>query len=138
MNNDRRKNKKYNPLGVIAAIVIVFLAEFADSAEGLGVLIFIAVIVGIAVFLVRKLKPKASTSSAARESAEQPHREGRHISFVPEIHLHSDGSECVNTLRGREKYYAQLDSFLKNGIIDRDEYKFMRDRYAQMDIPDDL
>ena len=32
----------------------------------------------------------------------------------------------------------QLDSFLKNGIIDRDEYKFMRERYAQMDIPDDL
>ena len=76
--------------------------------------------------------------SAARGSAEQPHSEGRHISFVPEIHLHSDGSECVNTLRGREKYYAQLDSFLKNGIIDRDEYKFMRERYARMDIPDDL
>ena len=124
MNNDRRKNKKYNPLGVIAAIVIVFLAEFADSAEGLGILIFIAVIIAIAVLLVRKMKP--------------PHSEGRHISFVPEIHLHSDGSECVNTLRGREKYYAQLDSFLKNGIIDRDEYRFMRERYAKMDIPDDL
>ena len=132
MNNDRRKNKKYNPLGVIAAIVIIFLVEFADSADGIAALIFIAVIVGIAVFLVRKLKPKAAAST------EQPHSEGRHISFVPEIHLHSDGSECVNTLRGREKYYAQLDSFLKNGIIDRDEYKFMRERYAKMDIPDDL
>lgn len=135
MNKDRKKNK-YNPLGVIAAIVIVFLAEFADSADGVAALIFIAVIVGIAVLLVRKLKPKAA--AAARESAEQPHSEGRHISFVPEIHLHSDGSECVNTLRGREKYYAQLDSFLKNGIIDRDEYRFMRERYAKMDIPDDL
>ena len=135
MNKDRKKNK-YNPLGVIAAIVIVFLAEFADSAEGVGILIFIAVIVGIAVLLVKKLKPKAAAT--ARESTEQPRSEGRHISFVPEIHLHSDGSECVNTLRGREKYYAQLDSFLKNGIIDRDEYKFMRERYAKMDIPDDL
>ena len=135
MNKDRKK-KKQNPLGVIAAIVIVFLAEFADSADGVAALIFIAVIVGIAVLLVRRLKPKAET--AARESTEQPHSEGRHISFVPEIHLPADGSECVNTLRGREKYYAQLDSFLKNGIIDRDEYKFMRERYARMDIPDDL
>ena len=135
MNKDK-KNKKYNPLGVIAAIVIIFLAEFADSADGIAALIFIAVIVGIAVFLVRKLKPKAAAS--ARGSAEQPHSDGRHISFVPEIHLHSDGSECVNTLHGREKYYAQLDSFLKNGIIDRNEYKFMRERYARMDIPDDL
>ena len=135
MNKDRKK-KKQNPLGVIAAIVIVFLVEFADSAEGLGILIFIAVIVGIAVLLVKKLKPKAAAT--ARESTEQPRSEGRHISFVPEIHLHSDGSECVNTLRGREKYYAQLDSFLKNGIIDRDEYNFMRERYAKMDIPDDL
>lgn len=133
MNKDRKK-KKQNPLGVIAAIVIVLLAEFADSAEGLGILIFIAVVAGVAVLLVNKLKPK----TAAQESAEQPHSEGRHISFVPEIHLHSDGSECVNTLRGREKYYAQLDSFLKNGIIDRDEYNFMRERYAKMDIPDDL
>lgn len=133
MNKDRKK-KKQNPLGVIAAIVIIFLAEFADSAEGLGILIFIAVIVGVAVFLVNKLKPKAEAAS----STEQPRSEGRHVSFVPEIHLHSDGSECVNTLRGREKYYAQLDSFLKNGIIDRDEYKFMRERYARMDIPDDL
>ena len=136
MNKDKRKNKKYNPLGVIAAILIIFLVEFTDSAEGFGVLIFIAVIVGIAVLLVNKLKPKASTSSAA--STEQPRSDGRHISFVPEIHLHSDGSECVNTLRGREKYYAQLDSFLKNGIIDRNEYKLMRERYAKMDIPDDL
>ena len=135
MNKDRKK-KKQNPLGVIAAIVIIFLAEFADSAEGVGILIFIAVIVGIAVLLVKKLKPKAAAT--ARESTEQPRSEGRHISFVPEIHLHSAGSECVNTLRGREKYYAQLDSFLKNGIIDRDEYKFMRERYAKMDIPDDL
>ena len=68
MNNDRRKNKKYNPLGVIATIVIIFLVEFADSAEGLGILIFIAVIVGIAALLVNKLKPKAET--AARESTE--------------------------------------------------------------------
>ena len=131
MKKDRKKNK-YNPLGVIAAIVIIFLAEFADSADGIAALIFVAVIVGIAVFLVRKLKPKAAAST------EQPRSEGRHISFVPEIHLHSDGSECVNTLHGREKYYAQLDSFLKNGIIDRNEYKFMRERYARMDIPDDL
>ena len=131
MKKDRKK-KKQNLLGVIAAIVIIFLAEFADSAEGLGILIFI----GIGARLLNTLKPKAET--AARESTEQPHSEGRHISFVPEIHLHSDGSECVNTLRGRERYYAQLDSFLKNGIIDRDEYKFMRERYARMDIPDDL
>ena len=135
MNKDRKK-KKQNPLGVIAAIVIVFLAEFADSTVGIAALIFIAVIVGIAVLLVKKLKPKAAAT--ARESTEQPRSEGRHISFVPEIHLHSDGSECVNTLRGREKYYAQLDSFLKNGIIDLDEYNFMRERYAKMDIPDDL
>ena len=128
MKKDRKK-KKQTPLGVIAAIVIIFLAEFADSAEGLGILIFIAVIVGIVALLVNKLKLKAET--AARESTEQPHSEGRHISFVPEIHLHSDGSECVNTLRGRERYYAQLDSFLKNGIIDREEYKVLRSRYER-------
>ena len=66
MNKDRKK-KKQNPLGVIAAIVIIFLAEFADSADGVAALIFIAVIVGIAVLLVKKggVRQEEEKTSAA-------------------------------------------------------------------------
>ena len=68
MKKDRKKEKQ-TPLGVIAAIVIIFLAEIADSAEGLGILIFIAVIVGIVALLVNKLKPKAETAAPGEHGA---------------------------------------------------------------------
>ena len=136
MNKDEKKGKDgKDAIGVIAAIVILVLVKAAGSAEGLAVLIVVAAFVAAAVLLARRQKKAVG---AAGERPEQAHSKGIHISFAPEEHLHSDGSLCVNTLRGREKYYAQLDGFLKNGLIDREEYKFMRERYAKMNIPDDF
>ena len=31
----------------------------------------------------------------------------------------------------------QLDSFLKTGLIDREEYRVLKERYMSLDIPDD-
>ena len=38
---------------------------------------------------------------------------------------------------GTEKYLEQIDGFLKSGLIDREEYRILRDRYSKLDIPDD-
>ena len=38
---------------------------------------------------------------------------------------------------GREKYLEQIDNYLKTGLIDRNEYKVLRDRYMKIDIPND-
>ena len=35
---------------------------------------------------------------------------------------------------GREKYLRQLDEHLKSGLIDKAEYKLLRERYLRMDI----
>ncbi|MBO5497286.1 MAG: hypothetical protein J5967_07760 [Oscillospiraceae bacterium] len=37
---------------------------------------------------------------------------------------------------GREKYLRQLDDHLRNGLIDKAEYKLLRERYLRMDIGD--
>ncbi len=39
--------------------------------------------------------------------------------------------------RGKEKYLEQIDGYLKTGLIDRTEYKILRERYSKLNIPDD-
>lgn len=38
---------------------------------------------------------------------------------------------------GKEKYLEQLESHLKAGLIDKDEYRVLKERYSKLDIPDD-
>ena len=38
---------------------------------------------------------------------------------------------------GREKYLRQLDSYLQAGLIDRAEYRTLKERYEKLDIPED-
>ncbi len=38
---------------------------------------------------------------------------------------------------GRAKYLEQIDSFLRNGLIDRTEYNVLKARYERLNIPDD-
>ena len=54
-------------------------------------------------------------------------------------HRAAEAEEAIHCshLSGKQKYIQQLDSYLKNGIIDRAEYKVLRERYEKLDIPDD-
>ena len=45
-------------------------------------------------------------------------------------------ADCAHSL-GKEKYIQQLDNYLKAGLIDRAEYKVMKERYEKLDIPED-
>ena len=38
---------------------------------------------------------------------------------------------------GKEKYIGQLDSYLKAGLIDKAEYRALKERYSKLDIPED-
>ncbi len=50
-----------------------------------------------------------------------------------------DAEEAVRCQHagGREKYLEQLDSYLESGLIDKAEYRQMRERYERVNIPDD-
>ena len=43
---------------------------------------------------------------------------------------------CAHS-RGREKYLEQIEGFLANGIIDKAEYRLMKERYSRLNIEDD-
>lgn len=56
----------------------------------------------------------------------------------PEVMARSEQAVGCQHAAGREKYLRQLDDHLKNGLIDRAEYKLLRERYLRMDIDEDV
>lgn len=38
---------------------------------------------------------------------------------------------------GKQKYLEQIDGYLRTGLIDRNEYRVLKERYSRLDIPDD-
>ena len=84
-------------------------------------------------------KGTARTRGTARPVSSRPAAVKHH----PTIRLHApdqpEAEEAIHCahLTGRAKYMEQLDSFLSTGLIDREEYRVLKNRYMSLDIPDD-
>lgn len=52
---------------------------------------------------------------------------------------HTEADEAIHCahLRGKEKYLEQIDGFLRTGLIGKEEYRILKERYSKLDIPDD-
>ena len=134
MNSDgKKKNKKPKPyaLILIALAVLFNIAADADSLSNGAFFVIVAIlaVVTAAVFAAKKLLgAKSGERSTADAKAAAPQREAA---------LHFDMSKE----RSEGKYAAydhdtahrleQLDSFLKNGIIDKKEYRLLKERYLR-------
>ena len=120
MQNNRNMKKKNKGLSLGSAVLIIaaVLGSFADELDGdtfFPVVIFVAVIamvIGVLSF-VRKARKKAAVS--------QP------------LHSHDrlHPSETVRCESGMEHWKNQLDGFLATGIIDRNEYRVLWERYMR-------
>ena len=78
-----------------------------------------------------------------RETARPAPARSAAVKPRPSIRLHApdqpEAEEAIHCahLTGRAKYLEQLDSFLRTGLIDREEYRVLKNRYMSLDIPDD-
>ena len=61
------------------------------------------------------------------------------ISVSRSPQYHDDAEEAIHCahLTGRAKYLEQIDNYLRTGLIDRDEYKVLKNRYMNIDISDE-
>ena len=97
-----------------------------------------------------KMIRSAPAGKAASKGAARPRGTARPVSsrpaavkHHPTIRLHApdqpEAEEAIHCahLTGRAKYMEQLDSFLSTGLIDREEYRVLKNRYMSLDIPDD-
>ena len=145
MNDRERQNSKKNPSGgkgilaVIGAIVLMNVIS-AGGGSVIWFILAIALIIAIMVIAVKAMKKAAQKNSAgsapiqwtrpendrsqnAPKSAERP-------VYTPQT-VYNENASAENFQRDRQRRIAQLDGFLKNGIIDKEEYKVLLSRYER-------
>ena len=130
MSSDDNKKKKPTPYALILAVLVVLFNVAADADSlSIGISAIFAAILAV-VFAVKKLLGEKSgeRNTTAPGKAAAPQREtALHFDFSKERSEGKYASYDHDTAHRLE----QLDSFLKNGIIDKKEYRLLKERYLQ-------
>ena len=134
MSSDDNKKKKPTPYALILVVLAVLFNVAADAdALSIGIFAIFAAIfaVGTAVVIIAKKLLGAKSgerSTAASGKTAAPQREtALHFDFSKDRSEGKYASYDHDTAHRLE----QLDSFLKNGIIDKKEYRLLKERYLQ-------
>ena len=83
---------------------------------------------------------KTSARPAPQRTAPRPAAQPRpQVRANARAHLDTEAEEAIHCahLTGRAKYLEQIDNYLKTGLIDKDEYRVLKNRYMNLDIPDE-
>ena len=104
-----------------------------------GALLLIALLIGRLKAARRKAKAETETrrptanSSAGRTSAATQRPDPRSRSFTPPEPscIVCDHTGEDHFARDKAQRIAQLDEWLKNGLVDKDEYRVLKDRYER-------
>ena len=129
-------------VGVIAAIMISAAASDPDAIiPAVTTIIMVAAIV-TAVIASKKAKADKSGRKETAVPLHRPFPQPTAVKTRPPARVlrHADEAEEVISCAhksGKEKYLEQVEGFYKNGLIDRAEYKILREKYENMDIPED-
>ena len=140
--NKKDKNKKDLSVWGTIAVVFALLSSFSDiiGDSAFVILVAIAVFIVIAVALAKAAKKAGASAErgefgyanrpadSAAQSASPKNSvvvaPGRH---VPKISFTQEKN--AYTPDNGDKYIAQLNGFLKNGIIERSEYNYLLKKY---------
>lgn len=109
-----------------------------DIAVVISIIIFAAVIVMVIVFGKRALKKKKERPetenknySPARRQSTYAQPQSERVPVMEQTRFYDKDAFMQDNERDKERRLRQLDDFLKNGIIDKEEYKILRSRYER-------
>ncbi len=154
-NRDNKKNNKNFSNVIIFTIVAIILFNLIDSGN-IGALFFAVIFIAIALVIIHVVKSKVSKENveknggAAAKSSFQSQNNSqmwkkrsnpeeavtekvyapRHET-APQKQYYDSSDVFDNYERDRNRRISQLDEFLKNGIIEKDEYRILRKKYEQ-------
>ncbi len=142
----QNKNKNNNPKSMLPGLVVVLAIVIYNALGRQSLVPVIAVLIILAagsviVSTVAAVKkntgaPKPEDRRLRPDHAERPVRRTAPRPARRQTTAREEAIHCRHS-RGKEKYLEQLDSYLKNGIIDKAEYKVLYERYSKLDLPDD-
>ena len=139
-NNNKKKGKGYLAPAVILFALLSVIGEIGEMErpEALIAVIVGAVILVVILATVSAVKKHGGkTETAARRSAPARSAARPAARSTPRGAERAEEAVHCHHSTGKQKYLEQLDSFLANGIIDKAEYRLMKERYSKLDIEDD-
>ena len=146
-NNKKNQQPLTKGTATIIWVIVAAIMAFAIANNGAEDAIIPAVATMIIVTAILIITTVASKMTANKNGAKKQTVELNRPFPTPKtgkqtaaILRHSDEAEEAITcqhLTGKEKYIQQLDSYLKAGLIDKAEYKIMKERYSELEIPED-
>jgi hypothetical protein len=124
MNFNNKKKSKPSSILIWGAVILFFLLANAESdaeAGGYAALLLVVVAGYIAIKVINKIKLKPKEDKVCS---------GKDVGLS---HQHQQKSYSVQEVQDRDEQRRreQLDSFLKNGIIDKKEYMVLKARYEE-------
>jgi len=144
MNSRNRKNNNKGSLGGLIVLAIVFLVNIASTGAGtefiavmIAIAALIAVILAVVVIVKKALgtakvsSPRAEKFSSYLNREEQGAEEQGFKRREPVVISYDERAQEKNFVRDRARRLAQLDGFLKNGIIEKEEYNILKARYLK-------
>ncbi len=138
MNNRNREKKKNSSVSgaIIAVVVWIILSNLAGMGN-IGTLVFTVIFLAVAGFGAASViaKKKGGARHGSVYHSERAKEKAKHIFMKEEYE--EEAVKCTHP-RGREKYIHQLDNFLANGIIDKTEYRVLKERYDKINIPENM
>ena len=140
MNNRNNKNQKKSMIPGLIVLAAVLAFNLVDGAADGNPMLIVVVLGSLIVLLAIAVTVAAVKKAAARGGvAERPVRSEAAGRRPPAFMRDAEQEEAIHCahVRGKQKYIEQLDSYLKNGIIDKAEYRVLRERYEKLELPDD-
>lgn len=136
-------NEKKNKKSPVSAVVLIFVLLSlmnafveADNGEAIILLVSLAVTAALIFVAIKVLKSAGRPKTGEQKQASSISFSGGKKTETEKAIHYERGQE-----RKAEKYAAydhdtahrleQLDSFLKNGLIDKKEYRLLRERYLK-------
>ena len=69
--------------------------------------------------------------------SERSKEAAKRIFMREEMAQNEQAVKCTHP-SGKDKYIHQLDGFLANGLIEKNEYRILKDRYDKVVIPENM
>ena len=142
-----RKKIKINKIAlswIIIVLAFLFMGLVVNSPADsvlfdilytLDMVAFIGIIGLIIAFCLYIVGAKAEKSKKFSQQTEQVKEVDTRSTM--RYNLDEQAIECTHSI-GKEKYFDQLDDYLANGLIDKNEYRVLKKRYEKLDIPDNM
>lgn len=137
-NQSRKKNQSGGGKGILIALGFIILMNVIGAGGGSVILVILAIVLIVAVAVIglkagkKAIKQKTEDQAPVqwkRPDNDLPQNAQRPVSATQIVY--NENASAENFQRDRQRRIAQLDDFLKNGIIDKEEYKVLLSRYER-------